>query len=78
MQKTAPKNTKYSKNGTILKVGHLAIAIVHSKAIAFAKWSVWLKMPKKWEKPFYRNITVVLCKKPLQKRQNIIEEMRQF
>ena len=34
VQKTAPKNTKYSRNGTILKIDHLA------KAIAFAKWSV--------------------------------------
>ena len=37
MQKTAGKNTKYSRNETILKIGHLA------KAIDFAKWSVWLK-----------------------------------
>ena len=37
MQKTAEKNTKYSRNETILKIGHLA------KAIDFAKWSVWLK-----------------------------------
>ena len=36
VQKTAAKNTKYSKNETILKIGHLA------KAIDFAKWSVWL------------------------------------
>ena len=37
MQKTAGKNTIYSRNETILKIGHLA------KAIDFAKWSVWLK-----------------------------------
>ena len=37
MQKPARKNTKYSKNETILKIGHLA------KAIAFPKWSVWVK-----------------------------------
>ena len=36
-QKAAQKNTKYSRNETILKIGHLA------KAIAFAKWSVWVK-----------------------------------
>ena len=40
VQKTARKNTKYSKNETILKIGHLAKAIAHAKAIAFAKWSV--------------------------------------
>ena len=27
----------------ILKIGHLAKAIAHAKAIAFAKWSVWVK-----------------------------------
>ena len=43
VQKTARKNTKYSKNETILKIGHLAKAITHAKAIAFAKWSVWVK-----------------------------------
>ena len=37
MQKTAGKNTKYYRNETILKIGHLA------KAIDFAKWSAWLK-----------------------------------
>ena len=31
------KKTKYSRNETIFKVGHL------TKAIAFAKWSVWVK-----------------------------------
>ena len=135
MQKTAGKNTKYCRNETILKIGHLA------KAIPFAKWSVWvknlkcqkhaknhstrvlrlfcaknrskkhqifkkwknfenrpsckgyspckdyslckmvslgqkLKMPKTCEKRFYKNIWVVLCKKPLEKTPNI-REMRQ-
>ena len=39
-KKTAPKNTSYSKNDSILegsKIGHDAWAIAH------AKWSVWLK-----------------------------------
>ena len=36
MQKTAWKNTKYSRNETTLKIGHLA------KAIDLAKWSVWV------------------------------------
>ena len=50
------------------KIGHDA------KAIAFAKWSVWvknLKMPKRCQKRFYDNIRVVLCKKPLLKTPNI-------
>ena len=42
-KKTARKSTKYWRNETILKTGHLAKAIAHAKAIAFAKWSVWVK-----------------------------------
>ena len=33
----APKNTKYSRNETILKISH------HAQAIAHAKSSLWLK-----------------------------------
>ena len=36
-----------------------------------------LKMQKKCEKLFYKNIRVVLCKNPLEKTPNI-REMRQF
>ena len=32
VQKTAPKNTKYSRNKTILKIAHHAKAIVHAKS----------------------------------------------
>ena len=39
-KKPLEKNTKYSRNKTILKIGHLAKAIGHAKAIAFAKWKV--------------------------------------
>ena len=42
-KKTAPKNNNYSRNETILKIGHLAKAIAHAKAIVFAKVSVWVK-----------------------------------
>ena len=47
VQKTAGKNTKYSRNETILKIGHLP------KAIDFAKCSVWaeIKMTKNIGKP---------------------------
>ena len=38
MQKTARKNTKYFRNETMLKIGHLA------KSIAFAKYSIWAKI----------------------------------
>ena len=46
VQKTAPKNTKYSRNGRILKIGN------HAKAIAHAKSSLGLKVkiPKKISK----------------------------
>ena len=37
VQKTALKKTKYSRNESILKIGH------HAKAIAHAKCSLWLK-----------------------------------
>ena len=37
VEKTARKNTKYSRNETILKIGH------HAKAIGFAKSSLWVK-----------------------------------
>ena len=37
-------NNKYWRNKTILKIGHLAKAIVHAKNIAFAKWSVWIQL----------------------------------
>ena len=37
VQKTAPENIKYSRNETILKIGH------HAKAIADAKSSLWVK-----------------------------------
>ena len=37
VQNTARKNTKYSRNERILKIGHFA------KALAHAKCSVWVK-----------------------------------
>ena len=37
VQKTAPKNTKYSRSESIFKIGH------HPKAITYAKSSLWLK-----------------------------------
>ena len=37
VQKAARKNTKYWRNETILKIGHLPKAIAQAKAIAFAK-----------------------------------------
>ena len=37
VQKTAPKNTKYSRNESILKISH------HANALAFAKSSLCVK-----------------------------------
>ena len=37
VHETAPKNTKYLRNETILKIGH------HAKSIAHATSSVWVK-----------------------------------
>ena len=42
-KKTARKNAKYLRNEKILNIGHLAKALDQAKAIAFAKWSVWVK-----------------------------------
>ena len=43
VQKTAPENTNYSRDETIFKIGHLAKAIAHVKAIGLAIWSVLVK-----------------------------------
>ena len=47
VQKTAQKNSNYSTNETMLKIGHLskaiacAWAIAHAKAKAFARWPIF-------------------------------------
>ena len=71
-QKAARKTTQYSRNKTILKIGNLAKAIAHAKAIAFANCKMVslgqnLKMPKTWKNLFYKKIRVVLCKKTARK-----------
>ena len=80
VKKTAGKNTKYSRNETILKIDHLAKALVHGKAIAICKMfslGQKLKIPKTCEKRFYKSVRVVLRKKPLGKTPNM-REMRPF
>ena len=80
MQKTVRKNTKYSRNETILKIGHLAKAIAYANAKTFTlmvSLGQKLKIPKIGEKQFYKNIRVDLCKKPFEKTPNI-REIRQF
>ena len=77
VQETARKNIKYQRNETILKIGLLAKAIAHAKAIyslcKMVSLCQKLKMPKTCEKSFYKNKRVVVCKKPLEKTSNIGE-----
>ena len=78
-KKTARKNTKYSRNAKSLKIGHLAKAIAHAKAIDFAKWSFWvknLKCQKHAKNHSTRTLEVFCGKKTLEKTPNI-PEMRE-
>ena len=75
VQKTAPKNTKYSRNESILKIGHHAC-----KGYSLCKILTLgqkLKFQKTCQNPFYKSFRVVLCEKPLQKTLNT-REMRAF
>ena len=75
VQKTARKNTKYSRNESILKIGHHACkGYSPCKILTLAPK---LKFKKTCQNPFFKSFTVVLCKKPLQKTLNI-REMRAF
>ena len=63
-KKTARKNTKYSRNETILKIVH------HKKDDSLCiilTLGQTLKFQKKSKNPFYKSFRVVLCKKPLEK-----------
>ena len=73
-QKTASKNTKYSRNETILKITHHAKVYSLCKILTLGQK---LKFQKTCQNPFYKSFRVVLGKKPLQKTQNI-REMRPF
>ena len=75
VQKTAPKNTKYSRNESILKIGHHACkGYSPCKILTLAQKS---KFQKTCQNPFYKSFGLVLCKKLLQKTLNI-REMRAF
>ena len=57
------KNTQDSRNEKIFKIGHLAKAIAHPKAIALQNGQFGSKIKnakKKCETPFYKKIRVVL------------------
>ena len=68
MQTTTQKNTKYSRNESILKIGHHAC-----KGYSLCKILTLgqkLKFQRTCQNPFYKSFIVVLCKKPLQKTLN--------
>ena len=72
---TAPKNTEYWRNESILKIGHHACkGYSPNKILTLAPE---LKFRKTCQNPFYKSFRVVLCKKPLQKTLNI-RELRAF
>ena len=74
MQKIAWKNTKYSRNETILSIGHLG------NAIDFAKWSVWDKKSK-GQKRVKKDSTSTLelfCAKNRCKKHQIFEKWDHF
>ena len=61
VQKTSPKNTKYSRNESILKIGHRAWKGYSScKILTLAQK---LKFQKTCQNAFYKSFRVVLCKK---------------
>ena len=70
MQETDPKNTKYSKNETILKMGR------HAKAIAHAKSSLWVKNlnSKKHVKMDFKNHLELFCAKNRPKKHQIFKK----
>ena len=66
VQKKCTTKTKYSRNETILKISHLA------KAIAFERWSVWVKKSyQKRSKNDFATILELMCgkKNPRKKHQ---------
>ena len=74
VQKSAPKNTNYSRNESILKVGH------HAKAIAHAKSSLWLKNEnsKNMSKSILQIIYSCSVQKNCPKKHQIFEKREHF
>ena len=74
-EKIVGKNTKYSRNESILKIGHHASkGYSPCKILTLAEK---LKFQKTCENAFYKTFAVVLWKKPLLKTLNILK-MRAF
>ena len=74
VQKTAPKNTKNSRNQSILKIGH------HAKAIAYAKSSLGskIKLPKNMSKSILQIIYSCSVQKNPPKQLQIFEKWDHF
>ena len=74
VQKTAWKNTKYSRNETILKIAH------HAKPIAFAKSSLWVKNSnsKKHVKIYSASDLQMFCAKNRLKKHQIFQKWDDF
>ena len=68
VQKTAPKNTKYSRKSEHFENRPSCKGYSPCKIFNLAQK---LKFQKTCQNPFYKSFTVVLCKKPLQKTPNI-------
>ena len=63
VQKTAPRNTKYSRYETTLKIGHNGKAIAHAKSSIGSK----IKIPKKMSKSILQIIYSCSVQKTAQK-----------
>ena len=76
VQKTAPKNAKYSRNESTSKIGHHACkSYSPCKILTLAQT---LKFQKICQNPFWKSFTVVLCKKNRSKKTSNIRVMRAF
>ena len=74
VQKTARKNTKYSKNESILKIGHHAKAIVHAKSSLCGK----NYNSKKHIKIHFTNIIEMFCAKNRSKKHHTFNKWEHF
>ena len=74
MQKTAPKNTNYSRNQSILKIGHRAKAIAHTKS------SLWVKNQNSKKKLHIHstNNLELFCAKNRSEQHQIFEKWEHF
>ena len=79
-KKTARKKTKYSRNETIFKIGHLSKAIAHAKAVNLAKCSVGVKNLKCQKDMKNDSLTTLelFCAKNLWKKHQISEKSDNF